>query len=207
MKLILKKTRRPKMQEFKNLEKMLGSTSKKEFRSGDKVITVEIKYNSPTPIPIPNGVWQLIDKRINFIVMSEKNYFMAFEKEPKLNEFINTWEDDDENCDYCFNTNWVNIDTKGLDWKKSLTKRPDDEFLYANGYINSDIWEMVDEDFKYMAIDANGDIYLYKYKPELKDDHWDADDRDEDYEEISEYVLNINTDNIDWRYSLVKRPD
>lgn len=198
------------MQEFNNLEKMLGSTSKKEFRSGNKVITVELKYGSSTPIPIPNGVWQLIDKRINYIVLSEDNYFMAFEKEPVLKKFTDGWDnadDDDENRAYCFNDDWVGINKEELNWKTSLTKRPDDEVLYANGYINSDIWEMVDKDFEYMAMDANGDIYLYKYKPELEDDHWDADDRDEDYEEISEYVLNIDTDNIDWRYSLVKRPD
>lgn len=198
------------MQEFKNLEKMLGSISKKEFRSGDKVITVEIKHNSPTPIPIPNGVWQLIDERINFIVMSEDNYFMAFEKEPKLNEFINTWEnneDDDENRVYCFNANWVDIDTKGLDWKKSLTKRPEEDDAYLNGYINSDIWKIVDEDFEYMAMDADGSIYFYVYKPELNDNQWSVDEINDDFEEITERVLNINVDNIDWRYSLVKRPD
>lgn len=196
------------MQEFKNLEKMLGSISKKEFRSGDKVITVELKYGSLTPIPIPNGVWQLIDKRINYIVLSEDNYFMAFEKEPVLNKSNNGWDnaDDDANRVYCFNDDWVGINKEELNWKTSLTKRPDDEVLYANGYINSDIWEMIDEDFKYMAIDASGDIYVYKFKPELNDDHWDANELD-NFEEISEYVLNIDTDNIDWRYSLVKRPD
>lgn len=198
------------MQEFNKLKTILGCATKKEFHLGNEVITVELKSNFLTPIPIPNGVWQLIDKRINYIVMSEDNYFMAFEKEPVLNEFIGGWDnadDDDENRVYCFNEDWVGINKEELNWKTSLTKRPDDEVLYANGYINSDIWEMVDEDFKYMAIDANGDIYLYKYKPELEDDYWDADDSDEDYEEISESVLNIDTDNIDWRYSLVKRPD
>lgn len=198
------------MQEFNKLKTILGCATKKEFHLGNEVITVELKSNFLTPIPIPNGVWQLIDKRINYIVMSEDNYFMAFEKEPVLNEFIGGWDnadDDDENRVYCFNDDWVGINKEELNWKTSLTKRPDDEVLYANGYINSDIWEMVDEDFKYMAIDANGDIYLYKYKPELEDDYWDVDDSDEDYEEISESVLNIDTDNIDWRYSLVKRPD
>lgn len=198
------------MQEFKNLKTILGNETKKEFRSGDKVITVELKSTSLSHIPIPNGVWQLIDKRINFIVLNEENYFMAFEKKPVLNEFINGWDnadDDDENRVYCFNADWVDIDTKDLNWKESLTERPDDEVLYANGYINSDIWEMVDKEFEYMAIDADGSIYVYEYKPYLEDDHWSADERDDDYEEISESVLNIDTDNIDWRYSLVKRPD
>lgn len=195
------------MQEFKILETILGDETKKKFHSEDKIITLEIskKVVTPTPITIPDGVWDIIDERYTYIAMNKNNDFIAFEKLPVIDENDNRWKKDNGYSDYCFSDDWVNIDVKEINWRMSLTKRPYDCKRYANGYLNSDIWKIIDERFKYMAIDKDGSIFVYENKPRINyvHNHWVCEGGGV---EIEEDIFDIDTDNIYWENSLIRRP-
>lgn len=58
-------------------------------------------------------------------------------------------------------------------------------------------WEHIKPEYKWAAMDEDGEIYFFKQKPR-KDAYPDA---------MQSCLLNINTTGIDWRESLVQRPE
>lgn len=61
-------------------------------------------------------------------------------------------------------------------------------------------WEHVKEDFKYAAMDENGDVWVYEGLPVRGSEQWFGDVG------IELKAINILTDGINWKNSLTKRP-
>lgn len=62
-------------------------------------------------------------------------------------------------------------------------------------------WEVIKNEYKWAAMDGDGEVYVFKKKPAIDHRDWYHDE----YGNI--YALNIDTTGIDWRESLVQRPD
>lgn len=64
-------------------------------------------------------------------------------------------------------------------------------------------WEHIHPQWKYAAMDENGNVFLYTSEPfSVKaDEQWSCCDMFTDT-----ICLNINTDNVTWELSLTKRP-
>ncbi|MCX8729630.1 hypothetical protein J3U66_04480 [Gilliamella sp. B2969] len=68
--------------------------------------------------------------------------------------------------------------------------------------ITKEMWAMIGEEWKWAAMDEEGDVWFYKEKPYNTGECWHTDSWG--------YTLNIlaiDTDRIDWRKSLTKRPE
>lgn len=65
-------------------------------------------------------------------------------------------------------------------------------------------WEHIKPEYKWAAMDADGEVYLYPEKPEDGGDQWLPV---EDDAIKANDVLNIDTTGIDWRESLTARPE
>lgn len=65
-------------------------------------------------------------------------------------------------------------------------------------------WEHIKPECKWAAMDADGEVYLYPEKPEDDCDQWLPV---EDDAIKANDVLDIDTAGIDWRDSLVQRPE
>lgn len=68
--------------------------------------------------------------------------------------------------------------------------------------ITREMWAMIDKEWKWAAMDEEGDVWFYKEKPYNTGDCW--------YAGSWGYTLNllaIDTDGIDWRKSLTRRPE
>lgn len=70
--------------------------------------------------------------------------------------------------------------------------------------ITREMWAMIDKEWKWAAMDKDGVIYFYKDEPCIfaDNDFWFPGD-----DSYHESILAINTDGIDWRKSLTKRPE
>jgi len=69
-------------------------------------------------------------------------------------------------------------------------------------------WEHIKPEYKFAAVDSQGDLNVYTVKPNLDtiDSEWDlVGSSDGEYRSID--GLNIDIDGIDWRESLTKRPE
>lgn len=62
-------------------------------------------------------------------------------------------------------------------------------------------WEHIKPEYKWAAMDESGYVYFHQDKPEISIEGWDSADYG------SATALNINTTGIDWRESLVQRPE
>lgn len=68
--------------------------------------------------------------------------------------------------------------------------------------ITKEMWRMIDEKWKWAAMDEDGEVWFYKEKPYNTGEGWHIDSWG--------YILNIlaiDTDGIDWRKSLTRRPE
>lgn len=68
--------------------------------------------------------------------------------------------------------------------------------------ITREAWGMIDEKWKWAAMDEDGEVWFYKEKPYNTGEGWHIDSWG--------YTLNIlaiDTDDIDWRKSLTRRPE
>lgn len=75
-----------------------------------------------TPLPISREMWQLIDNKWKYVAMDGDGEVYFYEHEPTIGTTHDVWS-----CKTgkCIESAFV-IDTEGVDWKMSLTKRPDD---------------------------------------------------------------------------------
>ena len=68
--------------------------------------------------------------------------------------------------------------------------------------IAKGIWAIIDKEWKWAAKDKDGEVCFYKEKPFKTNRYW--------YAASDHYALNVltlNTDGIDWRKSLTRRPE
>lgn len=63
-------------------------------------------------------------------------------------------------------------------------------------------WEHIKPEYKWAAMDANGQVSVYENKPNAGVEYW----KDVAWG-VGCYCLNIDTTGIDWRDSLVQRPE
>ena len=68
--------------------------------------------------------------------------------------------------------------------------------------ITREMWAMIDEKWKWAAKDSDGEVYFYTNNPSLENCFWRCY-----FGEHSGCVLSIDTDDIDWRKSLTRRPE
>ena len=70
--------------------------------------------------------------------------------------------------------------------------------------ITREFWAMIDREWEWASMDKDGVIYFYKDEPCIFDDNnfWSTGD-----DIYHESILAINTDGIDWRKSLTRRPE
>ena len=99
--------------------------------------------------------------------------------------------------------------------------------------ISREIWESVDKKWQYAAMNKDKEIYFFEHSPRLEVDGWvcyqlidgfhrrlvsflhsygcyPADHVWDSYKSLTSCTIcsfNINTDNIDWEYSLTCRPE
>lgn len=65
-------------------------------------------------------------------------------------------------------------------------------------------WSHVSPDMKFMARDKDGDCFLFKAEPELRDDWWS--NRNGSCS-LAEHFSSYRRGNVDWKDSLVRRPE
>ena len=70
--------------------------------------------------------------------------------------------------------------------------------------ITREFWAMIDREWEWASMDKDGVIYFYKDEPCIFDDNVFWSTGDDIYHES---ILAINTDGIDWRKSLTRRPE
>ena len=64
-------------------------------------------------------------------------------------------------------------------------------------------WNHVSEDFKYLAMDADGECYIYSDKPSRGGQQWVSSLR----LAVADHFASFTPGTCDWQDSLVKRPD
>ena len=83
---------------------------------------VKRKAACKTPLDIP---WELIDKKYNYAAMDAPGQVVClYSKEPYVTEGSDVWYMRAD-CSLVTLPKWFNIDTTGINWKRSLTKRPE----------------------------------------------------------------------------------
>lgn len=68
--------------------------------------------------------------------------------------------------------------------------------------IAQETWAMISEEWKWAAMDVDGIIYFYTNEPLLCKDRFIYDDGS-----YTKSIIALDTDGIDWRQSLTKRPE
>lgn len=68
--------------------------------------------------------------------------------------------------------------------------------------ITREMWAMIDKKWKWAAKDNDGGVWFYVDRPSKSDYCWSADSQG-----CALNALVLNTDGIDWRKSLTKRPE
>lgn len=68
--------------------------------------------------------------------------------------------------------------------------------------ITREMWAMIDKEWKWAAKDKDGDVWFYTKRPRRVNYCWHVDPG-----ECALNVLALNTDGIDWRKSLTRRPE
>lgn len=66
-------------------------------------------------------------------------------------------------------------------------------------------WQFIKPEFKWVAMDENGNIYLHVDKPVIRSFDWYTESDCRRIDHI--YMLNIDTTGVDWKTSLTQRPD
>lgn len=68
--------------------------------------------------------------------------------------------------------------------------------------IAKEMWAMIGEEWKWAAKDEDGRVWFYTKKPFIDDDFWISFPG-----KCAENVCVLNTNGIDWRRSLTRRPE
>ena len=94
--------------------------------SSSDSISISVKYRLKpelilTPLPISRELWSYIDKRWRFVAMDENKEICFYEEKP-YTYMSNCWVSSSDGYSKCP----LNINTDGIDWKLSLTERPED---------------------------------------------------------------------------------
>ena len=96
--------------------------------------------------------------------------------------------------------------TNGFGWNKASESNLKFGYIYRTKPKPTkklDIpWQFIKPEFKWAAMDKNGEIYLYLEKPECKDGYFYSIN----YMSLGD-ILNIDTTGVDWKTSLTQRPD
>jgi hypothetical protein len=80
-----------------------------------------------TPLPISREMWNLIDEEWNWAVLDSNGYVLFFNEEPFIYKPECRWLSRDYGEDYGDGCDSVlKINTNGINWEQSLTKRPED---------------------------------------------------------------------------------
>jgi len=84
-------------------------------------------------------------------------------------------------------------------WSKSDSRVPFPEVIYRTKPIKrlAIPWEHIKPEYKFARLTSGGRLFFYNSNPELKSPYRVCESSD---------ALNIDTDGIDWRDSLVERP-
>lgn len=94
--------------------------------SSSDSISISVKYRLKpelilTPLPISRELWSYIDKQWKFAAM-DKNKKIFFYEEKPYTYMSNCWVSSSDGYSKCP----LNINTDGINWKLSLTERPED---------------------------------------------------------------------------------
>ena len=68
--------------------------------------------------------------------------------------------------------------------------------------ITTEMWAMIDKKWKWAVMNEDGEVLFYKEKPYNTGEYWYTDSCG-----CTLNILAIDTDRIDWRKSLTKRPE
>lgn len=80
------------------------------------------------------------------------------------------------------------------------------EIYNDDPYISKKLWHAIDPKYKYAAMDKRQRIYFYENKPTRLSTLWSATGGE--YAVLMANTLfNIDATNIDWKKSLLKRPE
>ena len=80
-----------------------------------------------------------------------------------------------------------------------------EEYRYRIATIPDSInWDHESPEWKYMARDESGSVYLYEAEPRMRDYHWGVTEGD--CHEAKVFLSHV-FGSCDWKDSLVKRPD
>ncbi|OCG64037.1 hypothetical protein A9G48_04350 [Gilliamella sp. wkB18] len=76
-----------------------------------------------TPLPISREMWAMIAEEWKWAVLGGNGYVYFFDSKPSIHKFRYEWIDSDgwDGCDSI-----LAINTDGINWRLSLTKRPED---------------------------------------------------------------------------------
>lgn len=88
---------------------------------------------------------------------------------------------------------WLNADNDGINFDFTYRTKPRQLIIP---------WEVIKPEYKWAAMDESGSLWVYEGKPKAGDSAWGYSGN---LDGIG--ALNINTTGIDWRESLVQRPD
>lgn len=67
-------------------------------------------------------------------------------------------------------------------------------------------WDVIKPEYKWAAMDECGDVAIYDFKPVISEEEWLCGNNGYG-KSLELHALNINTTGIDWRESLVQRPE
>lgn len=86
-----------------------------------------------------------------------------------------------------------------------ITNQNEEKATQENPLFKPEIWEVIDPQFNWAAMDKDGTICFYENKPSCDDDSfWFTDDGD--WIEADYRLISINGKKSQWKSSLTKRP-
>ncbi|OCG58747.1 hypothetical protein [Gilliamella sp. GillExp13] len=91
----------------------------------DAAVRLYLKYRiapQSTPLPISREMWTLIDRTWNYAAMDANGRVFFFERKPYLVATDKLWSSNTGKYTGCA----LAINIEGINWKWSLTKRPED---------------------------------------------------------------------------------
>ena len=94
--------------------------------AGHDCVSLDIKYRiapQPTPLPISREMWAMINEKWKWAVLGSNGYVYFFNHQPSIDEVRIAWTDY-KGWEGCGSV--LAINTNGINWRLSLTKRPED---------------------------------------------------------------------------------
>ena len=123
--------------------------------------------------------------------------FGELSKKKKLKLF-EAWLDGKQIQKYVTENNWLYVDRPG--WCPHVTYRIEPEPEIKKPDVP---WEVFSPQWKYFAIDKDGEMFVYAQKPEIRlNASWGKS-----HARLITDLIKINTNDCPWDQSLVKRPE